>query len=132
MKEQYGLEVTVQASGVLPDLDHTLQILLFQAVRELLFNVVKHSGVLQAVVTLEHEEDHIRIGVIDEGKGFDANIMLNDWKSEHGFIGVRRRLNLVGCNVEVKSELGSGTKVTIDVPDQPSNRGKGKKLALNP
>ena len=124
MKEQYGLEVTVQACEVLPDLDRDLQILLFQAVREMLFNVVKHSGVLKAVVTLEHEDNHIRIGVIDEGKGFDANIMLNDWKSAHGFIGIRHRLNLVGCKVAVTSEPGRGTEVTIEVPDRPTSGGK--------
>lgn len=121
MEEQYGLEVTIQANEALPDLDHDLQILIFQAVRELLFNVVKHSGVLQALVTLEHTDDHIKISVIDEGKGFDANILLNDWKNAHGFIGVRHRLGLVGCKVMVNSEPGKGTAVTIEIPDQPTS-----------
>lgn len=124
MMEQYGLEVSVQAGGALPDLDRNLQILLFQAVRELLFNVVKHSGVLRAVVTLDHEDNHARISVIDEGEGFDANIMLNDWKSAHGFIGVRHRLNLVGCKVTVISEPGRGTEVTIEVPDRHNGGGQ--------
>ena len=53
MKEQYGLQVDLEAKEIFNHLDNHMRMLLFQAVRELLFNVVKHAGILQAKVTLE-------------------------------------------------------------------------------
>jgi glucose-6-phosphate-specific signal transduction histidine kinase len=51
MKEQYGLQLDLEVKDNLDDLDSHLRMLLFQSIRELLFNVVKHAGVA-AKVTL--------------------------------------------------------------------------------
>jgi hypothetical protein len=44
MKEQHGLAVDVRVTGDVPVPGEDLRLLLFQVVRELLFNVVKHDG----------------------------------------------------------------------------------------
>ncbi|HSB01169.1 MAG TPA: GAF domain-containing protein, partial [Anaerolineales bacterium] len=50
MREKYGLRIELRAGGsfIIPDED--IRLLLFNCVRELLFNIVKHAGVDQAVV----------------------------------------------------------------------------------
>lgn len=45
-----------------------LSMLLFQLVRELLFNVVKHSGVSEAILTLSEDGDNLVICVADCGR----------------------------------------------------------------
>ena len=55
-----------------------LTILLFQSVRELLFNVVKHAGVREARVEVAQLRGRIRVEVSDKGVGFNPNQLRAD------------------------------------------------------
>jgi signal transduction histidine kinase len=108
----------VEPNGVqatFPDDVHTI---VFQSVRELLFNVVKHSGTLKARVSLEPMNGAVRITVSDDGKGFDAKT--TDQQVSHGLKKMRDRLFLVGCMLEIESEPGKGTRITIEAPTNDS------------
>lgn len=118
MKEQYGLDVNLQVQEDLNFRDAHMRVLLFQAVREALFNIVKHAGTLQTDVTLEQINGHGRITVDDQGKGFDAETVLNDPAMAHGLLIVRDRLNLLGCHIEVSSKPGEGTRIIIESPQE--------------
>ncbi len=116
MKEQYGLRLKLEVRDELPHLQDHIRVTLFQAVRELLFNVVKHSGTLEAIVTLEKLERHGRITINDAGRGFDAKTVLSDPQATHGLMILRDRLNLMGGTVEIESVPGNGTRAKIDFP----------------
>ncbi len=116
MQEQYGLDIDLITDAVQTDYEEGLRVMLFQAIRELLFNVIKHAETLQAKVEFEQLDDHIRITVSDEGKGFDAEKVMSDTKIAHGLLSIRHRLSLLGCNLEMTSEPGKGTRATIDCP----------------
>jgi len=118
MQEQYGLNVQVKATEKLPQLEEKLRVLVFYAVRELLFNVVKHSGTLEATVHFERKNDRLYLTISDKGKGFDGEEALQDRNRSHGLLSLRYRLNLLGCTMDVKSQPGKGTEVTIDVPHE--------------
>jgi two-component system CheB/CheR fusion protein len=117
MRDQHNLEVLVESNGVPTNFEPSTRVLLFQAVRELLFNVVKHAGVSQARVHLERFDESIRIRVGDSGKGFDAQKILDDQTSAHGLLSTRQRLELMGCKMMVASQPGNGTEVYIDCPE---------------
>ena len=114
MKTQYNLEVTVQPNGVQASFAEDVRTAVLQAVRELLFNVVKHSGELQATLALEQWNDHVSITVSDAGKGFDPN--LKDHQAAHGLRKMRDRLLLVGCTLDIESGPDQGTRITIEAP----------------
>ena len=116
MKEQYGLQVELEVKDTLDQLDSHLRMLLFQSIRELLFNVVKHAGVSQAQVTLEQVDGHPCITVSDDGKGFDADEIMGNPKSAHGLLIIQDRLNLLGCSMELISRPGEGTRIRIELP----------------
>jgi PAS domain S-box-containing protein len=117
MKEQYGLEVKLDIQDGRIRLDNNLQLLLFHTVRELLFNVVKHSGKLEAFVAIRREaEDLLQIHVEDGGVGFEAKAVLQEGNSAHGLTNIYQRLKLFGCSLEIDSATGGGTRVTIDCP----------------
>ena len=116
MKEQYGLQVDLQAKGDFHNLDSHMRVLLFQAVRELLFNIVKHAGISQATVSLEQADGGRRITVSDSGKGFEVESIMNDPKTAHGLLMLQDRLGLIGGSIEVTSKLGDGTRVVIEIP----------------
>ncbi len=116
MKEQYDLDVTVHATGVHAVFDEDVRLLVFQTMRELLFNVVKHSETSQATVTFEQMADEVRITVRDNGKGFEAEKVMDDWKVRHGLLRMRDRLFLLGCNLKIHSAPNDGTRITIEAP----------------
>jgi signal transduction histidine kinase len=116
MFDQHGLQVDLELMGDFNHLDNHMRILLFQSVREILFNVVKHAGTLKAKVTLERDDQHAFITIHDEGKGFDVTKVMSDPKKAHGLLIVQDRLSLMGCSMEVKSKPGKGTQVVIEAP----------------
>ncbi len=117
MKEQYGLEVEFINEGIHFRFDDNLQIILFQAIRELLFNVVKHAGTLEAKVTIKLEQNgSIRIIVSDEGAGFDPALVLSEDNTAHGLVTIQHQLRLFGCSLALDSNPGNGTRAVIDCP----------------
>ncbi len=116
MKEQYGLQIEIEARHSFNELDHPMRMLLFQSIRELLFNVVKHAGVSEAKVIVEQKDGYGFVTVSDEGKGFEAETVMKDVKIAHGLLIVQDRLDLLSCTIEVNSKPGQGTRVVIAFP----------------
>ena len=115
MHERYGLNVRIESNGVSTRFEDTLRILLFQTVREALFNVVKHAGILNATVFFEQTDGQIRLTISDEGSGFDSD---SDTDGQGGLLNLRHRLELMGCKLEINSSPGTGTQVIINIPNR--------------
>lgn len=118
MKDQYGLEVNIQTDGQSPQVPENVRVLAFNAIRELLFNVVKHSGTLAADVLFEQTDHYWKITVHDGGKGFDSQATMANPAEAHGLLILRHRLNLLGCTLQIHSEPGRGTRVIIELPKE--------------
>jgi PAS domain S-box-containing protein len=116
MKVQHGLQIQLESKENLHALDSQMRLMLFQSIRELLFNIVKHAGTSEAEITLEQANEKARITISDSGKGFDVGAVMNDSKTAHGLLVVQDRLNLLGCIMEITSEPGKGTRVVIEAP----------------
>ncbi len=119
MKEKHGLEVEVEAAQAVSVEAEETRIMLVQAVRELLFNVAKHSGVTRARVRLTvSEDDRVLITVSDEGVGFDAASIrpIGSATSGIGLFSIRERLALAGGGMEMDSSPGTGSRFTVWVP----------------
>ena len=70
-----GFSVKVTGGHLTLDLQEDQAVLMYQCVRELLFNVLKHSGVKEATVTLAIQPDHrLNIEVEDLGCGFSDDL----------------------------------------------------------
>jgi PAS domain S-box-containing protein len=119
VEEQNGLPVEVLAFGVADPADMDLRVFLFQAVRELLFNIVKHAHATRAHVSLAETEDGgLRIEVRDDGEGCDPERLTSRADSGGGFglFNVRERLELLGGRLEIDTAPGEGTRVGIVIP----------------
>jgi signal transduction histidine kinase len=116
--EKHGLRVRVVDDRQPKPLHRDVLGLLFQTVRELLFNVVKHAGAGEATVTIERAGREVRLTVSDAGAGFDPAAP-HAPTPEHGGFGlmsVRERLDLLGGRMQVHSAPGRGTRVIVTVP----------------
>lgn len=122
MAEHYGLEVILDIVTDYQGANDDLRMLLFQLVRELLFNVVKHAGVQQATVSMAEEDENLVICVADCGRGFNADQKQapnSGSGSGFGLYSVRERLELFGGQLKVRAVPGQGVQATVFVPREP-------------
>jgi signal transduction histidine kinase/CheY-like chemotaxis protein len=114
-KHDFNVESSMETH---PALSEDIKFLVFESVRELLLNAVKHSRVRGARVSLNLVKDAgLRITVSDEGAGFDPG-QLKPAGDEGGFglFSIRERIGLIGGCVEIDSAPGKGSRVTLTVP----------------
>ncbi len=113
--DRFGLRAAMQVTGD-PDgrVTEELRLFLFQSVRELLFNVVKHASTDTARLSLSRSPEAVRITVQDEGAGFAGKEDPNG--PGFGLFNIREGLYLHGGELEVTSAPGQGTRVTLTVP----------------
>ncbi len=99
-------------------LDDDVRVLLFQAVRELLVNVVKHAQARNVKVAIWREDSDVQISVEDDGVGFATFPIGSHWSEIKGFglFSIRERLDYLGGQLKIVSEPGHGTKVTLVAP----------------
>jgi signal transduction histidine kinase/ActR/RegA family two-component response regulator len=119
-QEQYGIVVNVTADPHANSEASDVRILLFEAVRELLFNAVKHARVDQVDVSLALGPGNtIHIMVSDEGVGFDPTATLHDRNQPQaglGLFSIQERLAFLGGHLDIQSAPGKGSRFTLTLP----------------
>ena len=118
MQERYDLVCHIESQNMATPLNDDCAIVAFQAVRELLINVVKHAGVKEASVYVTREEGAVLIDVKDQGKGFvpDAVNLPQLHGGGFGLFSIRERLSWLGGDLEIKSSPGDGTSAQVMIP----------------
>ena len=117
MGEKHGISVEVTADTDVPPDAEGVSALLFQSVRELLFNVVKHAGAAAAHVSISADDGKLRIVVADKGAGFDvAGAYARGSEGGFGLFSIRERIDLLGGRMDIDSAPGMGTRVTLVAP----------------
>jgi signal transduction histidine kinase len=132
MREKHGFSVRVEAQEDIEPATEDLRVFLFHAVRELLFNVVKHGGTSEAVVsvTVANQED-LQITVEDAGVGM---LPMDDESDVHdsgfGLFSIRERIELLRGQMEIDSTVNQGTRVVLTVPAGLAQRPRPATLSL--
>lgn len=121
MSKVHDLEVELDIGDDYQLPSEDLRVLVFQLVRELLFNVVKHAQVNRARIVLKEVDNRYILRVEDQGIGFNFQAVTRSEEDNQGGFGlysVRERLALFGGSLEVDSIPGAGTRVEIRLPKQ--------------
>jgi len=121
MNNRHGMSIRLEkeANGDF-NLNFEVAVLLYQAVRELLFNVLKHAQVKTAKVLITRNGGTIKVSVTDSGVGFDLKKIENTFNPEgFGLFSIRERLKYSGGKMEIESTIGRGTNVEISIPVEP-------------
>jgi PAS domain S-box-containing protein len=116
--EKHGLTVAAEARDEIPPAPEHLRVFLFQAVRELLLNVVKHSRTTEARVCLSFQDACLRLQVEDGGKGFDPHAVEARLQRPEGFglFNIRERLEALRGRLEIAATPGGGACFRLIVP----------------
>jgi signal transduction histidine kinase len=89
----------------------------YRIVTEVLRNAFHHAQANRIEVEIRYDAHQLRLRVRDDGKGMDAQLLEGEGRAGHfGLPGIRERAQLIGGNVELWSNVGSGTEVELTVP----------------
>ena len=88
---------------------------LINIIRELSMNAVRHGAAGHIWIAGEHGEKTIRFSVKDDGCGFDPLNRPGPAQGHFGLQGVKERTAKLGGSLSIKSALGKGTKITVEI-----------------
>ena len=123
MRRQHILNVEVSVDEADLQLSEADAVLLFQSVRELLFNVLKHGQTDRAVVSMTFAHNVLSLTVSDHGCGFDLEKLRNDRSDRFGLLSIRERMMDLGGGFDLQSEPGKGTVASLHLPCTSSDVG---------
>ena len=119
-RDKYQLDVQTRIDPRADSARKDVRTLLFESVRELLLNAVKHARATRVTLELSLDaDDRLCITVTDDGLGFDLSRLLDRSKtapSGWGLFSIRERLTLLGGHFTIDSERGRGTRVCLVAP----------------
>jgi signal transduction histidine kinase len=91
-----------------------VQLLTYQVAREALRNALRHSEASEVRVTLEGEDENLRLVVEDDGVGFATGLV--DTRLHLGITLMQERVELAGGVLHIHSRPGEGTQVVARLP----------------
>ena len=119
--KRLGLTINVLIDRYEEIEDQNINIMLYQCVRELVFNIIKHAHVSKATLIFATVKGESSIQVNDLGRGFilfDNGGKKGGETGSSGFFNIRERLCAIGGKYNIESNPGRGTSVTLTFPGQ--------------
>jgi len=111
VSRQTGLRVDVAAGGVSDDLPEEFKTCIYRVVQEALHNVARHAGAGSVRVVAQQEPRRLLLSIQDDGRGFDVR------RSRGlGLLGMEERIAHLGGTLQLVSEQGSGTLISVVLP----------------
>lgn len=120
MKKLHSLSVAVHNSAAVDLAADSLRSFVFCAVRELLFNCLKHSGVTSATISLTRGADEfVQVTISDDGQGFDPQLLEStELDKDHlGLLSIREQAALMNGEFHITTARGQGTTVVLKIHD---------------
>jgi PAS domain S-box-containing protein len=118
MMQKSGIKTELESKIPKLNLGQDMSIVLFQAVRELLTNVVKHANANKVKVCIDKSDKRVQVIVEDDGAGFELSGLKSPDKKKGGFglFNVKERLEYLGGSFDIESKPGQGTRVMMTIP----------------
>jgi signal transduction histidine kinase len=117
--ERYGsqtkIKVELQHAGLERRFASELETAAYRVVQEALTNVARHAGVERVAVRAWANESGLGVQVTDEGRGFDAAVVIAKGQSS-GVLGMRERARALGGQLTIDTHPGAGVRLTAEFP----------------
>jgi len=122
--KEHKLKLSLEISDEPKPLTDETKILLYRSIREILVNTVKHAEAGTLRISLAPTDKDIVIVIKDDGKGFDIEqLESRPAKSKGlGLFSIRERLHQIGGCLQIQSQEGKGTTITLTAPLNPAGQ----------
>jgi signal transduction histidine kinase len=109
-----NVKVDFQIIGDEHRLSNEVELALYRIAQEALNNVIHHAKAEHALLQITFDKE-INLEVTDDGAGFVVPKSPTEFaRSGHfGLLGMRERADLIGGRLEVESEIGKGTRLSV-------------------
>ena len=112
---QINCEFLPDKEGI--DLNAQQSLTLFRILQESLSNIARHAKASNVTVKLRTEPDKLFLEINDNGIGFDMQ-QNSGRQDSYGMLGMKERVVLLGGELNIGSEIGKGTKISVSIPAQ--------------
>lgn len=99
-----------------PPLGNDRPIILFRMIQEIINNIIKHASANSIMLEVTRQNDRLQILIKDNGKGFNKEKVM----AGAGLRNLENRSKMIAANLQVNSEPGKGTAITISVKLEPN------------
>jgi signal transduction histidine kinase len=106
-----GLNVVLAADEAADDLPDEHKTCIYRLVQEAVNNATRHAHARAVEVELKREPDRVRVGIRDDGAGFDPRFVRG-----LGLLGMEERVRRLGGRLSIDSEPGRGTTILAELP----------------
>ncbi len=114
--------------GASRDLHPILRDEVYRIAAEALRNAFRHAQAKHIEVEIHYEVKQLRVRVRDDGRGMDAKIAAEKGRSGHyGLRGMRERAKAIGGNLELWSNVESGTEIELTIPANIAHAGTAQR-----
>ena len=114
---QAGIAFTMEVEGNETPLPDDVKTVLFRITQEALTNVHKHAACAHVSLRLSFETQAVRLGIHDDGRGFDAEQVGQHPSRGIGLRNMRERIEALGGGLSVRSQPGL-TRITAELPNR--------------
>ena len=114
-----GIPVDFHSSGSERRLPSEVELAFYRIGQEGLNNVMRHAQASMAELHLQFDPDQIILSIHDDGRGFavpDSPLEMTA-NGHFGLLGIQERTEIMGARFSIESEPGSGTRLTISLPN---------------
>jgi len=105
------IKIAVDVSGTPLRLSPAVEMNLLRIGQEAVANAIKHGGCRQITVELNFAPGTVRLVVQDDGCGFVPTVSAGHF----GLLDMQERAQAMGCQLEIESQPGHGTRVAVEV-----------------
>jgi two-component system, NarL family, sensor histidine kinase DegS len=96
-------------------LPSAMEVAIFRLSQEAFSNVQKHAKATFVTLEITFQKTAVKITVQDNGEGFELERVSKNG-NHFGLMGMQERLELLEGHMEIDSQKGTGTKVTLLIP----------------
>lgn len=116
--EAEGVRVHFETSGSEERLPSHIEVALFRIAQEAISNIALHAKAEFASISLDFESQSIRLSIEDDGAGFKSEELLSSATDIRGLglRGMMERADVLGGNIRIKSQPGTGTEIRVEIP----------------
>ncbi|MCE4956494.1 sensor histidine kinase [Macrococcus caseolyticus] len=114
LEKNYGLEVQFDNNIQSERFSNEIETAVYRITQEAILNALKYANVDEVNVLVQKEKDELIVEISDNGDGFE--IGQTPQGTGLGLFGMQERAEIVGGSVNINSEKGKGTFVTLTIP----------------